>query len=66
MKAVGVYMRPGWREPIMFYQFTCKLHGRVVNYPMGYAEKLYCPVCMEAELSEFTQKGETSVLEGKS
>jgi hypothetical protein len=55
-----VYMRPGWREPIMFYQFTCKLHGRVVNYPMGYAERLHCPVCMEQEASEFTQKGEVT------
>jgi hypothetical protein len=62
VKAVGVYMRPGWREPIMFYQFTCKLHGSVVNYPMGYAERLLCPVCMEIEnkeaSSEFTQNKE--------
>jgi hypothetical protein len=55
-------MRPGWREPIMFYQFQCKLHGRVVNYPMGYAERLLCLVCMEQEASQFTQKS----LEGKS
>jgi hypothetical protein len=52
VKAVGVYMKAGWREPIMFYQFQCKLHGRVVNYPMGYAERLHCPVCMEQEASQ--------------
>jgi len=55
-KAVGLYMKQGWREPILFYRFKCDIHGYVVNYPMGYAEKLYCPVCMEAELSEFTQE----------
>ena len=54
-------MKAGWREPIMFYRFKCKIHGDVVNYPMGYAERLLCPVCLEAEIkavasSESTQE----------
>ena len=44
-KAVGYYMRDGWRSPIMFYAFKCPKHGCVVDYPHGWAERLECPVC---------------------
>lgn len=44
----------------MFYSFKCKVHGRVVNYMQGYKQKLYCPVCDEAEF-----KLETSQLASK-
>jgi hypothetical protein len=58
-------MKAGWREPIMFFRFRCKVHGRVVNYPQGYKQKLHCPVCDEEafklELSHFTQKGEGEI-----
>jgi hypothetical protein len=64
VKSVGVYMRTGWKEPQMFYQGYCKLHGRVVNYLHGYDQAFYCPVCDEQafreETSKFTQKGEVS------
>ena len=64
VKSVGVYMKTGWREPLMFYQGYCKIHGRVVNYLQGYNQAFYCPVCDEEtfrlEASKFTQKGEVT------
>jgi hypothetical protein len=45
-RAVGLYMREGWKAPIMFYRFKCKVCGKwVVNYRMGCAERLVCPIC---------------------
>ena len=55
-KAVGYYMREGWRGPIMFYQFKCPKHGLVVDYPHGHAQRLECPVCGVEELKSATPK----------
>jgi hypothetical protein len=64
LREVGLYMREGWSEPLMFYSFRCKIHGVVVNYRQGYAERLHCPVCDEllfrTEASKFTQKAEVT------
>ena len=39
--------REGWSGFLPFYAFRCPMHGLVENYPMGYAQRLECPRCME-------------------
>ena len=45
MSAVGLHQREGWKGPIMFYRFKCPVHGYVVDYKHGHAERLECPIC---------------------
>ena len=42
-------MRPGWKEPIMFYAFNCPKHGIVEDYPHGHGQRLMCMKCLEAK-----------------
>lgn len=46
-KEVGLYIKDGWKEPMMFYQFECSIHGKVINYLLGYDERLECPICLQ-------------------
>ncbi len=51
-KLVGYYMREGWREPQAFYSFWCpNCRREVLNYPMGYARRLDCPICGKIAVS---------------
>jgi len=47
MKEVGLYIKEGWKEPIMYYQFICSIHGKVINYPHGHNNRLECPICFK-------------------
>ena len=38
--------REGWRGPLPFYAFKCKIHGLVESYPQGYRGRLDCPKCV--------------------
>lgn len=51
-KKVGLYIETGWKTPLMFYQFECPIHGKVINYPMGYDKRLKCPICLNEEKQE--------------
>ncbi len=45
--SVGTRMQKGFRKPIEYFAFRCSIHGIVVNYRYGYAERLSCPECHE-------------------
>lgn len=42
---VGKRVKPGWKEPTMFYGFKCPIHGYVVS--VEHTNGLYCPLCIE-------------------
>lgn len=46
---VGERTREGWRGPIMFYAFSCPIHGIVENYPAGFNGRLICPQCVNSK-----------------
>ncbi len=41
--------REDWTAPLPFFVAKCKLHGYFEDYPHGYRETLYCPVCLLEE-----------------
>ena len=47
---IGEKIREGWKGPIMFYAFSCPIHGYVDNYPHGYNGRLICPKCIEDKM----------------
>jgi hypothetical protein len=53
-----VYLRhdakPGWRGKLPFYIVRCPQHGYFLDYPHGWKEHFYCPLCME-ELTQFAK-----------
>jgi len=51
-KYVGHKTRPGWKGTLPFYQFTCKTHGLVENYPQGHHNVLRCPKCVEEAINK--------------
>jgi len=57
-KQVGLYIKNGWKSPIMFYQFKCPIHGMVINYPLGYDKRLECPICLLEYKNEMKKKDE--------
>jgi hypothetical protein len=39
----------GWKDYLPFYRFTCPIHGEVIDYSHGYAQRLECPKCRTEE-----------------
>lgn len=46
---IGDFQFKGWREPLPFYAFRCKIHGIVADYLHGHPDREYmrCPECLE-------------------
>lgn len=42
---IGFDQKTGWKGELPFYSFKCEQHGEQINYPQGYKEALYCPIC---------------------
>lgn len=42
-------MKPGWLDKLPFYIVRCTRHGYFLDYPQGWEERFYCPLC-EKEL----------------
>ena len=65
IKYVGHKTRPGWKGSLPFYQFTCKIHGLVENYPSGYDEILQCPKCIEEAFTKERAERENHALKSE-
>ena len=50
------YAKVGQKHGLNYYVFLCKKHGRVVNYPHGFAEYLVCRKCDMERISKRSVK----------
>jgi len=46
---IGHRRQPGWKGPLPFYAFKCRVHGLVEDYPHGYNKRLDCPLCIRED-----------------